>query len=458
MIRQLSFGNFKSFKHQPAIDLAPISIFIGPNNSGKSTILQTLLLIKQTVECRYDELAVDISGPYYDFGTYKDMVFGNDLKRHISMSITADRHNHVAKNNDTVGWTFEIASKNGGKQITVRRFGSHLNDCKMLDVRFNPRSEISRADIAVPEGGRKTIRRKQTLNELFYRSNFAVFFANPHAFMRILGHGILSGAKASSKLTLNNNQAKLLKNIQQQYYDHTLRGLFRSMSYVGPLREAPQRLYSYRGHDMNLVGVKGENFFAVLSRFSDRRSQKSKAVRRQIAKWLRLSGLAKNVEIKQISPRHFEVRVLGISGTKYQNLVDVGFGNSQVLPIAIDALQSRPGSVHIYEQPEIHLHPKAQCALADLLVTLKRNGAQAIVETHSFELILRLKRMLASGRIRHQDLVIYYVDQKNGLGRIKKLILDENLAFTNWPKGFFEERYNESHQLTMQMLKKHHLS
>lgn len=114
----------------------------------------------------------------------------------------------------------------------------------------------------------------------------------------------------------------------------------------------------------------------------------------------------------------------------------------------------------LLEQPELHLHPKAQAELGDFFADLYDSSVQTIIETHSEHLILRLQQHVAAGRIKHSDIKFYYVHNdpnptQNSCGEcltheITPLPLDENAIFINdWPEGFFPERLNESRKLAL---------
>jgi predicted ATPase len=138
---------------------------------------------------------------------------------------------------------------------------------------------------------------------------------------------------------------------------------------------------------------------------------------------------------------------------KYVPITDVGFGISQILPIVAVCLLSKPGDMVILEQPEIHLHPRAQAGLADLLLCTALCGKQVIVETHSDHLINRMRRRLAEygkeNNSNHQsDLVrIVFVSppKKKGEGaRVENALINKEGGISNWPPGFLVESATEA--------------
>jgi predicted ATPase len=123
----------------------------------------------------------------------------------------------------------------------------------------------------------------------------------------------------------------------------------------------------------------------------------------------------------------------------------VGYGIGQLLPIIVQSLVARDGMI-IIEQPEVHLHPRLQSAVGDLLVDTATSGrAQLLVETHSEHLVLRLLRRVREGVLRPADLAILYVDlHEDGAAFIRRLEVDEDGDLVHgWPGGFFDDRLAE---------------
>ena len=132
------------------------------------------------------------------------------------------------------------------------------------------------------------------------------------------------------------------------------------------------------------------------------------------------------------------------------NIADVGFGASQVLPVIVEGFYSSPGCTFLVEQPEIHLHPKAQATLGDLLVGLSKHDRQVIVETHSEHLINRVQLRIADETIDRSDVAIYYFEATEQGTRIREVGLTEYGQYLTetLPEDFFDEGFVESYQLS----------
>ena len=137
----------------------------------------------------------------------------------------------------------------------------------------------------------------------------------------------------------------------------------RRIVYLGPLRSHPLRTYPWTGVTSITVGNRGEQAIQVLL------GDKSASVN-DVSKWLRTLGLAESLSLRRVGhgARTWEPIIRHQSGAAEVNLADVGFGVSQVLPVIVALLSAPHGSLLILEHPDIHLHPKAQAVLADLLI------------------------------------------------------------------------------------------
>ena len=125
---------------------------------------------------------------------------------------------------------------------------------------------------------------------------------------------------------------------------------------------------------------------------------------------------------------------------------DVGFGVGQLIPV-IAELAASTGGLLLLEQPELHLHPKMQAELGQLLADAvqQREGFQIVAETHSEHVVLRLMRLVREGKLPHDLVQILYVDQdEEGKSSAIELPLNQWGEFQrDWPNGFFDERLNE---------------
>ncbi|WP_176439353.1 AAA family ATPase [Rhizobium esperanzae] len=257
--------------------------------------------------------------------------------------------------------------------------------------------------------------------------------------------------------SLEIEQPRTIRNATEYIRDFFTQGV----RYLGPLRDAPRAVYPVEAlENPTDVGYRGEHTAAVLETnagsvilyhlpppegmdidYIATAESEYGPLRDAVTKWLKYMGVA--VEVRAIDTGVFgnELRVSTEAEGAMHHLTNVGVGVSQVLPIVVNALMAQPGTLLIFEQPELHLHPKVQARLADFFVALALDGKQLVLETHSEYLIdrLRLRIALAEDDDAREMISILFSEKRGGKTTFTPVELTEYGAVTNWPKDFFEQ-------------------
>jgi predicted ATPase len=145
------------------------------------------------------------------------------------------------------------------------------------------------------------------------------------------------------------------------------------------------------------------------------------------------------------SDEHYKVLVRKTKGSTEVLLPDVGFGVSQILPILTALYNSKAGAIILLEQPEIHLHPKAQIELADIIVdAVKRRKIQVIIESHSEHFLTRIQTRVADGEISKNSTKLYFCKNEKGFSELEELIIEDSGRIDNWPPNFFGNMLEET--------------
>ena len=221
-----------------------------------------------------------------------------------------------------------------------------------------------------------------------------------------------------------------------------LERMLRDLFPMGPFRRPPERWYIFTGTSPQDVGYRGDLLPDLLFRH--------RGLVKETNEWLKRLDMGYELEVKPVGGNSgdlFEVRLIDTRRKERVNvaLPDVGFGISQLLPFVVQSLVSKEQIISI-EQPEVHVHPRLQADLGDLLAEAikepRRN--QFIVETHSEHLILRLQRLVHEKRIEPEDVSVIYISRGAEGAKSQRLHLDEEGDFIDeWPNGFFPERLRE---------------
>lgn len=229
--------------------------------------------------------------------------------------------------------------------------------------------------------------------------------------------------------------------------------LFGRVYYLGPLRDYPRRQYIWAGGQPSDMGRRGERAIDALLASRERGEKISRGrgysrftVEEYVAWWLKELGLIHSFSIQAISEGSnlYRVFVQKTSSSTSVLITDVGFGVSQVLPVLVLCYYVPEGSTIILEQPEIHLHPKVQADLADVLIdAVKTRKVQIILESHSEHLLVRLQRRIAEQRLSVKDTNLYFCRMVDGASELTRLELNLFGNITNWPQDFFGDAFGE---------------
>ena len=441
MLTRLSLENFKSWRKIDRMQFAPITGLFGANSSGKTSILQLLMMLKQTVESpdRAQALIFGDKRTPANLGSFQDIVHQHDtssvlnwdlqwtLPRRLTIKDPGDP-TKVLFAGDELGFTSELSFVSG--RVSVRRmayaFSNH--EFEMRQQAGSP----GRYDLLARGGGFNFVRTRGRPWQL------------PAP---VKCYGFPDQAKAYYQ------NAEFLADLQLAFEN-----LFGQVYYLGPLREYPQREYPWAGAEPADMGLRGERVVDALlaARQRDLRISRGKGIKKvsleqYVAIWLKQLGLIHSFSVEQIADDSNLYRVMvRKSQTSAKVLItDVGFGVSQILPALVLCFYVPEGATILLEQPEIHLHPSVQAGLADVFVdAVKKRNVQIIFESHSEHLLQRLQRRIAEGPKTEKGIASamarpYFCDVMDGATELVPLNLDLYGNITNWPRDFFGDRFGE---------------
>ncbi len=280
-----------------------------------------------------------------------------------------------------------------------------------------------------------------------------------------------SAGKDSEKLEYFHDKPPQLLNRSAWYLDDFFTS---SLKYLGPLRDAPKLLYplapSLSPYD---VGIRGEHTASILAlhkgkmiqympsaNFTDtvvERIPITQTLEEAVVDWLRYFGLADSVQSRKRENYGYELKVGLDHSHIMHDLVHVGVGVSQVLPILVMCLLADSDATLIFEQPELHLHPRVQTLLGDFFLSMALCGKQCIVETHSEYLIDRLRFRIAAappGQELNNQTKMYFVEKSSESSTFREVRINEYGAISEWPKGFFDQSQEQSEKILMAATKK----
>lgn len=247
-----------------------------------------------------------------------------------------------------------------------------------------------------------------------------------------------------------------------------------SVKYLGPLRDEPKALYPLAAHaDPTDVGLRGEMTAAVLNLHRERKiryipssafgkvpfepTPVARSLEAAVTDWLKYLGVAETAHSVDKGKLGHELKVSLAEGGPDHDLTHVGVGVSQVLPILVMSLLADRDTTLIFEQPELHLHPKVQTRLGDFFLSIVLTGKQCLIETHSEYLINRLRYRAASegdGNRVTNNLKVYFVEKSGGSSTFREVKVNEYGAILEWPEGFFDQSPREAEDILRAAMKK----
>lgn len=439
MITELSFSNFKSWCRIKQMRFAPITGLFGTNSSGKTSILQLLLMIKQTVEStdRLQVLDFGKENSPANLGSFREVVFAHEspgaldwtirwkLSKPLDIKKPEKRDETLFVGNE-VGFHVAMA-ENDKKRLSVNRivysFAGH-------DFTMAQKSDGKHAyELSVEP--------KEDFH--FTRTVGRAWDLPPP----VKCYGFPNEVNARYQ------NAGFLSDLQLAFEQ-----LFTGTKYLGPLREYPRRQYPWSGGEPVDMGQRGERVVEALlaaleknQRLSRGRGRNKETLEQRVAFWLKELNLVHSFHVEPIAKEGgniYRVKVCRSTNSPDVLITDVGFGVSQILPAIVLCYYAPEGSIIILEQPEIHLHPSVQAGLADVFIdAVKTRNIQIIFESHSEHLLKRLQRRIAEREISPDTTALYFCDAADGASKLTPLDVDLYGAIMNWPKDFFGDQFGE---------------
>jgi predicted ATPase len=450
MIEKIDFENFKRFKFESLNMEKPITLLYGENSSGKSSILKGFAALIQTFSwSRNKHEPLVAQGEYANLGIFKDYVHNHNTSNKITFSLTTM----------PLAWysPFDTKSGKATKYITSLCYdrSPYTEQARIYSIVVS----------AIVEDGSLweilKLKRAETKSYYTITTNFEVLKNEVSSYSRLKikapDKEIKRAAALKTKLhytegftfTLASGKNDDISIYKIRVLDRFIYALFElpeKYKYLGPLRSSPSRSYTLSAASSD-VGSRGENTPSVISylKRSSESIKVNKEAYRKIQHWVNLLFPGRSIAVEDYEELvKLKITRDGIA----DSIQDVGFGFSQVLPIIVQAAALKKDQCMIIEQPELHLHPRAQVAFSQFLVEACREGKRFIIETHSEHVLRGLQLAISDNSmndalgIKKEDLKVYYFPSEHGVNAFEIKINSDGELIDGWPSGFFDESYN----------------
>lgn len=440
-MNKIFFEGVRCFHDLHCCSIKPITLLVGENSSGKTTFLALNRIAWDIAQggLREDVFNEEpfLLGSYDQIASLRGGKAGRSKSFAIGFEIALKSSR--ARRNDLFGDSAQVSAR-----FTARGSQSTLDEwsfeCGRVRVLAKPSSKLTRLDVTIttPVGS-------ETVKE------------------RVLFPGWLSITRMLTELRFSlsrqfhrpDRPANTREPVLSDDNLAALRSIaFQISSSLGPrpfafapIRSRPKRTYD---PVKDVPEPEGSHVPMLLAKTLLDKSNGSDNLRRSLKAFGEASGLFVNVEVKRKGTKDSDPFQIGVKVTGQSfNLLDVGYGVSQVLPILVDVVVNPKRSCFLLQQPEVHLHPKAQAELGSFLAALaKTQDKRFIIETHSDYLIDRIRMDIRDKKqIRSDDVAILYFERSKSGVTIHELELDDFGNIKNAPPSYRQFFLDEERRL-----------
>ena len=470
---KISIRNFKCVEQLTGFPIKSINILAGANSGGKRSIIQAILLIKQSLEAAAQDSPLKLNKPYISLGRFESLIRKQADEKILKLALHLEeddlaprlrqlmfpakrptRHAPEPRVDGFKELVVEVAFRRPTDRVVVNDFKITINASETHTLRLSrePHGHSHKLVSNAPD----------------------VFFQFDKPLRRELAKAGSDGLQVDA---IFNSffpaliEAKDPPGASQGHFYSDIIGLarasltnyFRRISYLGPLRDEPHEYYHQDDDLITRVGNRGENAAFLLAKDATTKisyktlsppggqktgpSEKSGKLATAVNYWFcDVFGLAAEIKVQTTKTNRdlFTVAIKNAAGFSTP-ITQVGFGVSQVFPILVEGLRPASGKrLIILEQPEIHLHPRVQAALFDF-IRLSGEDVAFLIETHSDHFITRMRRRIAEDQENTlaEKINLTFVEGDGASANYRQIEISEMGIFESWPTGFFDQADND---------------
>jgi predicted ATPase len=405
MLTQIKLTNFKCFKEETAFPLSKLNLLTGINGQGKSTLLQSLLLMQQSIEHNEITTQILLNGSCVNLGNFDDV------------------KNRKTPKNEPIVFGYDFANQEWSGNIEY-----HLSENRENDMV----ADINNIFVSYAEPIYDSFSLKSNKNTRGSYASFLVLQKGKQ--YKAYLNKLIPEASGEEPLCLNGSADEKLDFTQIHYISANRLGS-QDFYFKSTLTQFPN------------VGVKGELTANVLSKNKDNLVHEKLQIKNiapslfvQTGEWL--NNIFDNQGIKVIVEKTAtNIIILSFKLSQSQSIkpANVGFGYNYVLPIIVSGLIAKEGEILIVENPEAYLHPKAQSQLAKFLAKVSSRGVQVFIESHSEHILngIRVATLRADIDMSNEEVsVLYFQNPKT----VVQLPIEKDGSIKNWVDGFFDQQ------------------
>lgn len=386
MISYIDFERYRIFSGRQHLRLAPLTVVFGRNNTGKSAVLRLPMLIRSAMNCETDNVfEKKARNGVVLCDEYRDVVYG--------------------KGNQAVGLHF--GDESGEAEVNVKFIAENVGGMSHSRLeKISVRNGEQKMEAAVDDNGSLTMENGEIVD-----FNGLTPKSEP-------GKSIAKAAFGKIDMAID---------------------------YIGPVRWQPLRFLEKEAHPDDLSGIDGKTAYTYL--VNDSQNVRHSLLD-NVSEWYRNNFGGWQVEVGNSRSPVYTIELIN-DHLPSNNILDTGFGIQQSLPIVVAAYRKyeKPTLV-IIEEPETHLNPSVHAEIGQLLAISAKEDRDKrfLVETHSLNLMIRLRTLIAKGQLKIEDVALYYVDYDmvKSCSQLREVTIKENGEVENWPEHMFKETLREA--------------
>ena len=447
-MNSVTIENFRCFGHQQTVPLAPLTLLVGPNSTGKTSFMA---LIRAMWDVAFRNAVPNFMEEPYNLGSFQDIAHRRDESKGQSVDFSVGFEHPSYRSRDLSVSFSAVFENRTGTPFPTKRTVSHG------DVAFEVYLDTDGEHNLELHWDGGSLRRQLGTSLTRRYSDGAVLLPMAIAFLDAVHEDqpttmVEDGEETVVTYPVRREGLPDLEPLQQVLFDLWQHDEQQGRPFASaPIRSRPRRTYDPIRVTQDPEGEYIPSYLASLSR---RRSTEWHRIKTALEAFGQGSGLFEEISVRSFGdtdgdPFQIMVRLPGdASQVHLRNLIDVGYGVSQSLPVLTELLSDSVPSTYLLQQPEVHLHPTAQAALGSLFCNIAAKGVQMLVETHSDYLLDRVRMDVRDGKgeqtLKPEDVSILYFERSGASVRIYPIWLDENGNVRDAPNSYGEFFMSES--------------
>ena len=439
----ITLKNFRCFREEQTARLAPLTLLVGENSTGKTSFMA---MIRVLWNASFWHSAPDFKEDPYDLGSFDEIAHhrGGRGSRAVSFKAGFNFTRNNSESTKDYPYHFEVTfGKKGAVPVLIK---SRISERDVWIEFVREKDQSWQLRFRTPNAHWQSKVNNEIITQLDeWPLHFAILTLisdarrgagreKPLSALVVLGNSVPPADEDWSQIE------QLANAYMARRFDYE-----REQPYASaPVRSKPRRTYdpSRPARD-----PEGDYVPMYLASMYFRQQSKWKELKNALESFGKEAGLFDEISVRTLGKKDsepFQMQVRKFGGKEgrlkgpQRNLIDVGYGVSQVLPVITELLRSDAPSMFLLQQPEVHLHPSAQAALGSLFCQVASRERRLVVETHSDYLLDRVRMDIRDSKtsLKPEDVSILFFERGDLDVHIHSLQVDREGNILNEPESY----------------------